>query len=137
MRRSCAVCVALIALAVPACMFRQNRLPIITITPDSMIAWERQSLDEGIGWKLCVDDHPCVDLGPISARSSDGTGQKYQSRFWSQGVAPYLTPGTHSLAVVVYRISDRTLESGKSAELMVRVGSQSKASAANDWPARG
>jgi hypothetical protein len=130
MRRSWAVCVALIVLAVPACMAQQNRLPIIT--PDSMIAWERRSLDEGIGWKLCVDRHPCVDLGPISASSTDGTAQKYQSRFWSQGVAPYLTPGTHSLAIVVYKVSDRAHESRKSAALMVRVGSQPKASSAND-----
>jgi hypothetical protein len=111
-------------------MSQQNSLPIIT--PDSMIAWERRSLDEGIGWKLCVDEHPCVDLGPISARSSDGTRQTYQSRFWSQGVAPYLTPGTHVLAIVVYKVSDGILESPKSAGLMVRVGSQSKASSAND-----
>src|SRR6266853_4929672 len=128
MRRSCAVRVALIVFAVPACMFQQNSLPIIT--PDSMMAWERRSLDEGIGWKLCVDEHPCVDLGPISARSSDGTGQMYQSRFWSEGVAPYLTPGTHRLAIVVYKVSDRTLESKKSAGLMVQVGSSSKASSA-------
>ena len=134
MRRSCAVCVALIVLAVPACMFQQNSLPMIT--PDSMIGWERPSLDEGIGWKLCVDEHPCVDLGPISARSSDGTGQMYQSRFWSEGVAPYLTPGTHRLAIVVYKVSNRTLESPKSAELMVRVGSPSKASSTNDRPTR-
>ena len=126
MRRSWAVCVALIVLAVPACMAQQNRLPIIT--PDSMIAWQHRSHDEGIGWKLCVDRHPCVDLGPISALSSDSTGQTYQSPVWSEGVAPYLTPGTHQLAIVVYRVSDRTLASKESARLTVQIGSSSKAS---------
>jgi hypothetical protein len=128
--KACRFYLALIILAVPACTVQQSTLP--TITPDSMIAWERPSVDEGIGWKLCVDAHPCVDLGPISARSSHSSGQTYQSRFWSEGVAPHLTPGTHQLAIVVYKVSGGAPESKKSAGLMVQVGSSSKGSSIND-----
>jgi hypothetical protein len=111
--------VVLLALTVPGCGFTKSA-PLIT--PDSEITWNRPSLDERIGWKLCVDQHPCVDLGPISARSSNDTTQTYQSHFWSQSVAPYLTPGTHTLAVVVYKLHNRTLESRRSAAMRVRVG---------------
>jgi len=109
----------LLTLTVPGCGLT-NRAPLIT--PDSQITWNRPSHDERIGWKLCVDQHPCVDLGPISARSSNDTTQTYQSHFWSQSVTPYLTPGTHTLAVVVYKLDNRTLESGRSAAITVRVG---------------
>ena len=113
--------VVLLALTVPACRFT-NRAPLIT--PDSEITWDWPSHDERIGWKLCVDEHPCVDLGPISARSSNDTTQTYRSHFWSQGVRPYLTPGTHTLAVVVYKLDNRAVESGRSAAMTVRVGAR-------------
>ena len=115
----------LVILATPACASCSGDPPIIT--PDSLISWDRQSPDERIGWKLCVDEHPCVDLGPISAKSSDGVSQTYESRFWSDEVAPYLSPGTHRLAVLVYRLSDRTLASPKSEPLTVRVDAHSRA----------
>ena len=97
-------------LAIPGCTPRREGPPVL-ITPDSLISWERSSLDERIGWKLCIDAHPCVDLGPITARSSDGIRQTYRTPFWSDPVAPYLSPGTHRLSVVVYRLADRTLVS--------------------------
>ena len=115
----------LVVLAIPACISRRCGPPVIT--PDSVISWDRPALDERIGWKLCVDQHPCEDLGPISARSSDGIRQTYQSPFWSERVAPYLSPGTHRLAVEVYRLSDRTLVGAESEALTVRVISQSRA----------
>src|SRR4029450_6447108 len=114
-------------LAIPACMSCRNG-PLF-ITPDSQISWDLPSLDERIGWKVCVDEHPCVDLGPISARSSDGIRQTFLSPFWSYRVAPYLSPGRHRLSVEVYRLSDRTLVSPKSGALtvIVRGGSQPRA----------
>jgi len=112
-------------LAIPACASCWGGPPIIT--PDSLISWDRPAVDERIGWQLCVDEHPCVDLGPISAKSSDGIRQTYQSPFWSDRVARYLTPGTHRLSVAIYRVSDRSLVSPKSEPLPVRVAAKSRA----------
>jgi hypothetical protein len=120
--RVCVLVVTAIGVTFPACVSQSG--PPVVITRDSEIAWVRPSLDEHIGWKLCVDAHPCADLGPISARESNGTSQTYQSPFWSSAVAGYLLPGTHTLSVVVYKLADRTLESRRSAPLTVRVESR-------------
>jgi hypothetical protein len=113
---------ALAGVVVPACTFSGQQPQ--AITPLSEIVWDRQALDEGLGWKLCVDAHPCVDRGPITAKASDGISQTYRARLWSDSVAPYLTEGTHRLTVVVYRVARRSSESRKSATLMVRVGAK-------------
>jgi hypothetical protein len=131
-RRISIIAAILIMLAAPSCKFLFDEAPSVDhgppmITPQSLLAWDRPTSGQQIGWKLCVDAHPCVSLGPIAPTTTHGSTDTFRGHFWSDQVAPYLTPGTHTLAVTVYGVRDQMVSSARSAPITVRVDPRSPA----------